>query len=263
MLCLETGCRTGVWHKKGDEVMTRDFAARRTRLIDALRSPPRFMQDRLDALTAHAVRLSARDDLVWYLLLQSMSTLRSSRGHRYIFPNGLEPGSSITFLALSRLSPTDRKTVLGVAFKSVLKGKEKAGWLDRNFERIECMGGEAGALATMRSLPSMDAKTHWVSRFDGIGEKYKRNIWMDIRDAHFEQSIAVDIRLEEVGALTGMNPSAPYEEKERFFLGMAREAGISGWEADRLLYNFKDELLALAGIPQVGGDGKRRKASAC
>lgn len=243
--------------------MNHELTRRRARLVEVLRTPPKYMTDRLDALTAHAVRLSARDDLVWYLLLQSMSTLRSSRGHRYIFPDGVEPVASIAFTALVRLSPTDRQAALVSAFKSLLKGREKAGWLDRNFERIECMGGEAAALATMRALTGMAAKTHWISRFDGIGEKYSRNIWMDIRDPHFEQSIAVDIRLEEVGRLTGMDVSAPYGDKERFFLAIASEAGFSGWEADRLLYNFKDELLALADIPQERGLGKARKTSRC
>lgn len=221
------------------------------------------MTDRLDALTGHAAMLSSRDDLVWYLLLQSMSTLRSSRGHRYIFPDGIEPVASITFPALAKLSSRYRKDALSAAFKSLYKGQDKAGWLDCNFERIECMGGEAGALSTMRALTGMAAKTHWISRFDGIGDKYSRNVWMDIRDPHFEQSIAVDIRLEEVGRLTGMAVSAPYRDKERFFLAIAGEAGLSGWEADRLLYNFKDELLALADIPQERGPGKARKTSRC
>ena len=39
-----------------------------------------------------------------------------------------------------------------------------------------------------------------------------------------------------------------YEEEERFYQEIAREADISGWELDRLLYNYTDHFLAAFGF---------------
>jgi hypothetical protein len=116
----------------------------------------------------------------------------------------------------------------------------------------------------MRELPDVRAKINWMQQFDGIGEKYARNIWMDIRAPAFVDSIAVDSRLMSVGLILGMD-SHVYKEQEAFFLEMASEAGISGWEADRLIYNFREELLAEAGIeiPWKAKRAKRAFRSAC
>jgi hypothetical protein len=35
-----------------------------------------------------------------------------------------------------------------------------------------------------------------------------------------------------------------YEEKGRFYREIAQQAGLQGWELDRLLYNYTDHFLA-------------------
>lgn len=202
----------------------------------------------LDEKKARAAYLAGREDVLWYVLLQSMSTLQSSAGHVHIFP-GLdrEPLPSITYEALHALDETARQAALTTAFGKVRFGEIKAQRLALNFEKIGRMGGLKAATATMRALRGIDAKKAWITRFHGIGEKYARNFWMDLRDPDFANSIAVDSRLMSVGRILGMNTDV-YEERERFFLDIANDAGISGWEADRLIYNYREELLVEAGI---------------
>jgi hypothetical protein len=220
----------------------------RARLVAVLRSPTGHMAGGLEEKRARAAHLAGREDVLWYVLLQSMSTLQSSAGHVHIFPGpDREPLPSIAYGALQALDETARQAALRIAFCKVRFGKIRAERLALNFEKIERMGGLNGATATMRALRGIDAKKAWITRFHGIGKKYARNFWMDIRDPDFANSIAVDSRLMSVGRILGMNTDI-YEEQERFFLDIAKDAGISGWEADRLIYNHRDELLVEAGI---------------
>ncbi|HSH76669.1 MAG TPA: hypothetical protein VLA09_13360, partial [Longimicrobiales bacterium] len=80
--------------------------------------------------------------------------------------------------------------------------------------------------------------------FKGIGPKYGRNIWMDVRDPEFMQSIAVDQRLKKVAAALALDPEAPYEELEAFFVGVAEDLGVTPWGLDRLLYRKNAEVLS-------------------
>lgn len=230
----------------------------RKRFVAVLAAPPAYMARGLEEKRVRAAELAARDDVLWYLLLQSMSTLQSSAGHVHIFPGAdKEPLATITHEALSRLTTAGREKALRHAFSKVRYGEIKAVRLAWNFDFIESMGGLHEATSAMRTLANIDAKKAWVRRFKGIGNKYARNFWMDIRDPHFADSIAVDSRLASVARILGM-PSDDYEEQEAFFLRMARDAGITGWEADRLIYNFRTELLQEAGIdiPRKPGSGK-------
>lgn len=221
----------------------------RARLVAVLASPTAQMAAGLAAKKVRAAELAARDDVLWYLLLQSMSTLQSSAGHLHIFPGpDKEPLSRITYGALGALSARRREEVLVDAFVKVRYGQIKAVRLAQNFDAIERMGGLQEATRLMRALKGADAKVAWVRRFHGIGEKYARNFWMDLRDSDFNDSIAVDSRLMSVGKILGMNDT-DYRGQERFFLALAEEAGISGWEADRLIYNFREDLLIEAKIP--------------
>lgn len=235
----------------------------RKQLVAVLAVPPAYMARTLEEKCARAARLAARDDVLWYLLLQSMSTLQSSAGHVHIFPNAdKEPLSTITHHALGQMSSARREKALSHAFRRVRFGKVKAERLAWNFNLIESMGGLKMATSAMGSLPTMEAKKAWVRRFKGIGEKYARNFWMDIRDPHFENSIAIDSRLASVGRILGM-PSDDYDKQEAFFLALAREAGISGWEADRLIYNFRTEILQEAGIDIPWKRVRGKLPSAC
>ena len=46
---------------------------------------------------------------------------------------------------------------------------------------------------------------------------------------------------ESISELLGLS-FASYSAHEAFYLDVARQAGLNGWELDRLLYNFLDEV---------------------
>lgn len=235
----------------------------RERLVAVLASPPDYMVRALVEKRVRAAELAAREDVLWYLLLQSMSTLQSSAGHAHIFPGiDKEPLATVAHGSLRQMSAAGRERALLHAFRKVRYGEIKAMRLALNFEFIESMGGLQSATSSMRALGTMEAKKAWVRRFKGIGNKYARNFWMDIRDSHFEDSIAIDSRLASVGRILGM-PSDDYDQQEAFFLGIASEAGISGWEADRLIYNFRKELMQEAGIDVPWNSDGGKPLSVC
>ncbi|MCA9169714.1 MAG: hypothetical protein KDB23_18700 [Planctomycetales bacterium] len=80
-----------------------------------------------------------------------------------------------------------------------------------------------------------------MKTFPGIGPKYARNIMMDVYHEDFRDSIAIDVRIKAVTKALGLT-FASYDEHEHFFLGVAADAGLNGWELDRLLFNFRGEI---------------------
>ena len=112
------------------------------------------------------------------------------------------------------------------------------------------MGGVAAALNRMRSLQGRMAKLAFFRQFVGIGDKYGRNIWMDLCDPDFRDSIAIDVRLQKMYPLLGV-PTKNYELAEAAMLDIASEAGLTGWELDRLLFHFPDHFLAAVGTSVV------------
>lgn len=120
--------------------------------------------------------------------------------------------------------------------------RKKAGWLNECFSRIEALGGLEAAKAKALAALKKEGKIAFMRQFPGIGEKYGRNIWMDVYHPDFRDAVAIDERLKSITAEMGYS-FRNYQEHEQFYLEMAAEAGLNGWELDRLLYNFKDTFL--------------------
>src|SRR5262249_48818325 len=120
---------------------------------------------------------------------------------------------------------------------------QKARWLAANFDRIESMGGIEAANRRALDAPGRVAKLAFMLQFDGIGDKYARNIWMDVYDSDFHDAIAVDERVKKVTKALGYS-FARYADHEQFYQELAQAAGLKPWELDRLLYHFNDEFLA-------------------
>jgi hypothetical protein len=88
-----------------------------------------------------------------------------------------------------------------------------------------------------------EAKIRFLDAFPGIGEKYARNIMMDVYHEDFRESIAIDSRIKAISEALGLSFSS-YADHEAFYLTVARKAGLNGWELDRLLYNYRDDFVA-------------------
>jgi len=218
---------------------------KRRRLILFLQNLSPKMKETLDRIKEDGRRDMKRPDFIWHLLLQSFSTMGNSRGWQGLIGNQSNY-RRVTFDALSGLSEDDRlrrlTTVLHDA--KVRMPNMKARQLNENYKMILTMGGLERAKEKAFAQVGTKAKIAFMKHFYGIGDKYARNVWMDVYHPDFYDSIAIDDRIKQITEAMGCR-FASYDEHERFFLGIAREANIQGWELDRLLYNFKDDFLRI------------------
>jgi hypothetical protein len=217
---------------------------KRQALVDALkRLTPEEVDEMLGSREVDREALG-KPDFVWHFLLQSFATMGNSRGWDGLMGNR-DNYERVTFEALSALDRTERLRTLDEVLRAArvrMPGK-KAVWLDLNHEMIAEMGGPEEARRRALAQEGMEAKIAFMKRFHGIGDKYARNIWMDVRHPDFRDTIAVDERIKKVTRALGY-AFKTYEEEERFYQQIAEESGVSGWELDRLLYNHTDRFLA-------------------
>jgi isopentenyldiphosphate isomerase len=65
---------------------------------------------------------------------------------------------------------------------------------------------------------------------------------MDCYHPFFHEKIALDARIRSISNELGLNLKK-YQDHEGFYLNIAKEAGIEGWELDRLIFEHRDEFL--------------------
>lgn len=217
---------------------------KQSQLVTALRALPSEMTARLESLKTDGNHLRKRPDLLWYLLLQSAATHGNSRGLDGLCGNQ-KTLESVSYDRLVRRNPAAREKILLAALRTakVRMPTIKAPRLATNVSLIANLGGVEQATQMMLSLSTRDEKYHFAQSFSGIGEKYGRNIWMDIYDPAFRDTVAIDERLKKIALALGFTAKR-YSDTEAFFCTIAKEAELEPWELDRLLYNFNDHFLA-------------------
>ena len=219
---------------------------KRHRLVNAIKKRPALMEQRLKLLKRAATDIRGRSDLLWLLLLQSLSTQGRSAGWTNLAGNHGQL-QSLAFSQLSLLPENERvirlQEVLSAA--NVRFPQRKAVLLARNIAKIQKMGGLEAANKAMLAQRTYDEKIRFIKRFDGIDEKYGRNIWMDTYDREFRQSIAVDSRLNSIGVALGLwEKKSKKVDREALLKEIAIEARIDPWDLDRLLYTYTAFFLA-------------------
>jgi hypothetical protein len=219
--------------------------SRRQRLIDALRHLTPEMKETLRERKEEGLEQKDRPDFVWHSLLQSFATMGNARGWEGLVGNE-ENYKRVTFEALSGLDRVERLETLDEVLRTskVRMPGKKAAWLDLNYEMIIEMGGPEEARRQTLAQDGREAKVAFLQRFHGIGDKYARNIWMDVYHPDFRNAIAVDERIKRITEALGYS-FKNFAEHERFYQEIAREVGLQGWEVDRLLYNHQGEFLAI------------------
>ncbi len=185
----------------------------------------------------------ARPDFLWHYLLLSFATMGRAAGRHGLIetPSNYE---RVTNEALAALSARARRKQVEETCRAakVRMPAKKAEFIMGCFNEVKRMGGPIAARQILLGLPGREAKIRFLKALPGIGDKYARNIMMDVYHEDFRDCIAVDARIKSISKAHGLS-FRTYSEEEDFYLGIAREAGINGWELDRLLFNFQSEFL--------------------
>lgn len=217
----------------------RDIVARRVAEVAKLLAlEHRGELDRLKARQADCERL----DFVWHYLLQSFATQGGSSGWQGLILTAANY-DRVRFDVLEGLAPQTRRAhALDVCRDAKLRWPEKkANYIVAAFDRIVALGGLAAARTALFGAPGSSGKMAFLKTFLGIGDKYARNLMMDVYHEEFRSVIAVDARIKSLSADWGLTFES-YQDHERFYLAVADRAGLNGWELDRLLYNFAPEF---------------------
>lgn len=109
-------------------------------------------------------------------------------------------------------------------------------------ERIESIGGLETAQEEFESKDGKEAKMKFLKQFKGIGDKYARNIGMDLLHPDFRDTIALGTRIGNITDKLDIEFEL-YEEEEEFYVLVADRLGITPWELDRLLHRYTDEVV--------------------
>jgi hypothetical protein len=175
--------------------------------------------------------------------LAELRDVGHSQGHEGLIENQ-DNYRRVTFEALSRVDADTRPLIIEEIFLAakVRYAVMKAKLMARNYDRVAQMGGPEEATRQALAQEGKEAKIAFMKSFYGIGPKYARNIWKDAYHPDFSDTIAVDLRIRKITKALGYSFKT-FEEEERFYQDIAEEAGLQGWELDRLLYNYTDHFL--------------------
>lgn len=228
--------------------MTADHSSIRKGLATIARSCARKHAAELKRQKADNAQLQ-RPDFLWHYLLQSFATMGRAAGWKGLIGNKSNY-DRVTYEALAALSPGDRRRQVEETCRAakIRMPSIKAKYILGCFETVRAMGGPGAAKEALLRQPGRDGKIRWLKELPGIGDKYARNMMMDVYHEDFRDSIAVDARIKTLSNALGLC-FGNYAEHETFYLGVAREAGLNGWELDRLIFNFQSEFLT---SPEVG-----------
>lgn len=185
-----------------------------------------------------------RPDFVWHELLLSFATMGNSSGADGLIRNQ-HNYKRATFQALKRKrTSASRLSLLHKVLRAakVRMPDRKAHWLAENYNKVVSLGGPVRAKTKLLNAEGCEKKIEFWRSFKGIGKKYARNIMMDVYHPDFRNYIAVDERIKRITKALGLK-FRTYEREEEFYLDVARQAGLEGWELDRMLYRFRDCIL--------------------
>lgn len=198
--------------------------------------------DYLTKLKANHSLIEERDDIIWYLLLQSFSTMGRSTGWNGIIGNE----NNYNLLSYEHLKTLEDDKLRLEHVNQICRSASLRFPNDKTVYILKCfnyIGANFGSLLKVKngllSRVGRDEKIEFLKRFPGIGDKYARNMMMDIYHEDFRDSIAIDIRIKSISQSWYLS-FENYEEHEKFYLEVAKLACLEGWELDRLMYRYTE-----------------------
>jgi thermostable 8-oxoguanine DNA glycosylase len=182
-----------------------------------------------------------RNDFIWFYLLQSFGTMGGAARATGLMARYQD----IRYEVLLNLTRTKRQQKVQTICREtqVRFPDRKTEYILGCFDLIEKMGGPVAAKQQLLKQVGRDKKIEFLRQFPGIGPKYARNIMMDVYHPEFRDCIAIDARITSISRCLSLEFTATqYLEHEKFYLKVAKKAKLDGWELDRLLFNFNNEI---------------------
>jgi thermostable 8-oxoguanine DNA glycosylase len=200
------------------------------------------VDERIEKIKNKTKQRRERSDTLWFELILSMSTWQGSGGSDLATQK--EYYSQVTYDNLLQMDKDERIQHLEEVLleAGVNMYQKKSQYISSHVERIESMGGLEAAQDEFESKDGKEAKMEFLKQFKGIGDKYARNIGMDLFHPDFRDTIALDTRIGNVTDELDIEFES-YEEEEEFYVSVAERLGITPWELDRLLYRYTDEVI--------------------
>jgi len=201
-----------------------------------------------------------RDDFIWYYLLQSFGTMGRAAGavgirKRY---------QDLEYQRLLGLNEEARSACVSkVCHEARVRFPvRKTNLILGCFNQIKECGGPKAAKVKLLEQAGKNGKITFLRHFPGIGPKYARNLMMDVYHPEFRECIAIDTRIQSISTCIGLAfTNAQYEDHERFYLALAKQAKLEGWELDRLLFNFTNDIIENLDCPD--NQQRQRRSTAC
>lgn len=186
-------------------------------LIEAIKNRPQEQTELLAKYKKEWKELYERCDFIWFILLQSFSTMGNSRWYHGLIGNK-ENYNQVDYRYICNI-PADQ---LEDHLATVLwKAKKKAHWLKNNFDTIQPHWW-------VEEVKKIAENTHWtvkkiafLKNFQWIWDKYARNIRMDVYHDDFHNTIALDERIRKISKALGLW-KMKYPEEENIYLDILK-----------------------------------------
>lgn len=212
----------------------------RREIIELFRRHCESMKDRLIVQKHEAEEFAADPDWPWSGLVLSFATLGGSANWDSRIK---KRRGEFSWASVSSLNNAARGALFHELPNARFRTKVER-YIESAFQRIRAKGGPAAVRAEYNALSSSEQRIAYFMLFDGIGEKYGRNIPMDIYDPLVRSSFALDHRLKSILAqLTGKS-SMSYRQGEDFLQAVAHDLEIDGWTFDRVLYARYKQIMS-------------------
>ena len=221
---------------------------KRNNLLKALATRPPSHDERLQKTKIKGQSISEKSDWLWHQLLSAMSTMGNSRGYEGLIENEIVYKNVCYnhLMQINKIENIESNLFTALSIAKVRRPNIKVRWLIHNWEIILDCGGLETIQQFILNSKGREIKIRLLKIFEGIGEKYSRNIFMEMCHPDFINSIAIDERILEISTTLEINRSKlKYTEHEDLFIAIANDSQLTPWELDRLLYFFKPHYLAL------------------
>jgi hypothetical protein len=219
------------------------------RFVEILRGFLEGYRERLDGLFEEGEQLRRRDGWAWYVFVQSFAT----NGGVKRWSAFIDAGNAhlISWDALFEGDPDNveaaaaRLEELSHRFLAPPRAGRTRPALLTALRRFHEAGGPDAMAETWEGHDRTGDLLNWLRTFPMIGQKYSRNMCMDVSHPLILDHIALDHRIHTLCDLVeGAPPRTPYRLREEWLRGVAAELGINCWRLDRLMFGQYDEIKA-------------------